>query len=327
MGRERAGDLRRQLRRDAYARFPAERLLVVEKPSQSLPIHEAERLLADRVGQIAMIYEEVGKLRYIFRPIEVVSLERVPVAKGQKARRRFIETVALHWQTRFDCGDIRTLPDKAGLRTLHHLLAMERGESLTPEQAQVIEPRQERRAVVKTADADPVARFFEEQGIAWGELPSGEQEKLIATALSLRFKRYVELRGYEDEDDLSTEESDELDGLKKELGPLADAAETAYQRLSRTVAGIELDDANPAPASLQQAGLHTGGGGSYEKTGADRRGYDSTEARGFRKRMERVRDYLRENGFAEFATHLESYLMSTGANWSYNPPEGVEWTT
>ena len=36
MGRARGDTLRKQLRRDAYARFPAERLLVVEKPSASL---------------------------------------------------------------------------------------------------------------------------------------------------------------------------------------------------------------------------------------------------------------------------------------------------
>jgi hypothetical protein len=43
--------------------------------------------------------------------------------------------------------------------------------------------------------------------------------------------------------------------------------------------------------------------------------------------MKRVKDYLRENGFADFAAHIEAYVQSTGANWSYNPSGGVEWTT
>jgi len=327
MGAEKAQGIRKRLRQTAYGRFPAERLLVVEKPARTLPEAEAARLLADRVGQIALLYEEIGKLRYIFRPIEVVSLQRVPVPKGQKAKRKFIEAAALHWQIRFDCGELRTLPDKAGLRTLHHLLALDRGESLTPEQAMAIEPRQERQEEAVSADADPVAQFFEDQGIAWHDLALEDREKLIAAALSLRFKRFVELRGFQDGDDLSAEEGDELERLRRELGPLSTAAETAYERISGGGTEHSGEPQPPATSSLVQDGLHATGGGNYDKAGKDRRGHDSTEARGFRKRMERVRDYLRENGFAAFATHLESHLMSTGANWSYNPPEGVEWTT
>jgi CheY-like chemotaxis protein len=326
MGATKGDRIRKQLRRDAYARFPAERLMVVEKPVSTLPAMEAEQLLANRVGQIALLYREVGRLRYVFRPIEVVSLQRVPTPKSQKARRQFIETAALHWQIRFNCDDIRTLPDKAGLRTLHHLLSMERGDSLTPEQAQAIEPKQERHEAGESADGDPVAKFFEAQGIAWNTLSKLEQDKLIAAALALRFRRYVELRAYEEDDDLAAEEADELEGLRQELGPLALSAETAYQRMAGGGS-----DANmgipPLQGAPEREGLHSSEGGNYEKASSGRRGYDSTEARAFRKRMERVRDYLRENGFAEFATHLESYLMSTGANWSYNPPEGVEWTT
>jgi len=327
MGEERARDIRKQLRRTAYARFPAERLQVVEKPAATLPTAEAQRLLADRVGQITLLYEEISKLRYIFRPIEVVSLERVPVPRGGKPTRRFIETAALHWQIRFDCGDLRTLPDRAGLKTLHHMLALNRSESLTPEQAMVIEPRQEKRLPESVpADRDPVAKFFSDQGIVWQELSLAEQEKLIAAALSLRFKRYVELRSFEENEDLSAEEGDELDRLKQELGPLEGAAEHAYQRLNGEGANCETASM-PTHQALHQEGLNTVGGGNYERPDNNRRGYDSPEARGFRKRMERMRDYLRENGFAAFATHLESHLMSTGANWSYNPPEGVEWTT
>ena len=133
LGESRAGDIRRQLRRDAYSRFPAERLQVVEKPSQSLETPNQRTLLANRLEQISLVYEEVGRLRYVFRPIEVTSLERIPQPKGNKGTRKFIETTALHWQIRYNCGEIRTLPNLSGFKTLHYLLSRDRNESVTPE--------------------------------------------------------------------------------------------------------------------------------------------------------------------------------------------------
>ena len=326
MGKIRGERLRKELRRDAYARFPAERLLVVEKPSRKLEDTEARSLLGNRLEQIALVYEEVGRLRYVFRPIEVSGLERVPARKGVKTKRKFIETSALHWQIRFNCGDIRTLPDIAGLRTLHFLLSRERGESVTPEEALANEPKAERVSKEPCQrQTDPVGAYFEGQGIAWKELSGPDQEKLIRAALSLKFRRYVELRSFQEEDDLSSAEEDELSRMMRELGPLADAAETAYERMKPQEA-LQVSAEATSPALLAQDGLHPGGG-NYDRLGVGRRGEDSPEAQLFRARMKRVKDYLRENGFADFARHIEEYLMSTGANWSYNPPPSVEWTT
>lgn len=338
LGDAKAEELRKTLRQRADERFPAERLRVVEKPSSRLPKAEADRLLADRVGQIALLYEGISRSRFIFRPIEKTSEQRVavPAADGKgRATSRFVKTVSLKWQIRYDCGDLDALPDRAGMRTLHRLLSLPRGESLTPEEALVIEPKHEREGPGASGqsgqsgasvDRDPLAEFFEAQGIAWSDLRDEEQEKLIAAALSLRIRRYVELREYQDDDDLSAEEEDELGRLVAEFGPLAATAESAYRRLR--------DDAEAEPDTVASAvgigvaaaeGLHPEGG-HYER-GPGRRGQDSKAAAGFRKRMERVRDYLRENGFADLARHLEHHLSSTGANWSYHPPEGVEWTT
>jgi len=329
LGQAKAEDLRKGLRRDAHERFPAERLHVVEKPSPLLPDEEADHLLAARVGQIVLLYEATALSRFIFRPIEKVSEQRVTVsasANSGRAKSHFIKTVSLKWQIRFDCGDIDALPDRAGLRTLHHLLSLPRGESLTPEEAVVIEPKHERPDPARTGGSeseDPVADFFEAQGIEWSALTEPERDTLIAAALSLRFKRYVELRTFQDDDDLSALEEGELGRLLEELGPLVPAAETAYRRLAGEDGGEVDHELSIATASME--GLHPEGG-NYER-GEGRRGLDSRAAAGFRKRMERTRDYLRENGFADFARHLEDYLTSTGANWSYHPPEGVEWTT
>jgi CheY-like chemotaxis protein len=329
MGKSRGDTLRKQLRRDAYARFPAERLLVVEKPSATIPALDAEKLLANRLRQIAAVYQEVSRLRYIFRPIEVVSLERVPGPKAStpnKPKRKFIETTSLHWQIRFNCGDIRTLPDKAGFKTLHHLLSLEPDQSLTPEAAVMIEPRNEPSSDSGSpaTAGNPIAEYFKAQGIEWETLPAQRQDEIIRAALSLRLKRYIELRGFEEDGDISPEEEDDLARIKQEFGPLAEMAETAYQRMSpKDDTVVAVDD--PTIGSLAQDGLHAPSGNYDRREGG--RGEDSPEAMRFRSRKKRVCDCLRENGFAEFAKHVEDYVMSTGANWSYNPPSQIEWTT
>ena len=329
LGREKGDDLRKKLRRDAYCRFPAERLLVVEKPPASLPRKEAGALLANRIEQIALVYEEIGRLRYVFRPIDVECLQRVAGRKGEKQPRRFIETVAPHWQIRFDCGELRTLPDMAGFRTLHYLLTRERDQSVTPEEALAIEPKKEKPdGAGRTGAADPVADWFRGQGIEWDGLSQAERDKLVRAALALKFERYCELRGYQDEDDLAPTEETELERIRAELGPLADAAETGYQRMKPAESprpGPSPDD-TPGAAALAQDNLHASQG-NYDRLGQGRRGFDSPAAALFRARMKRVKDCLRENGLADFARHLEDYLQSTGANWSYNPPEGIDWTT
>lgn len=323
-----ATTLRKRLRHDAYARFPAERLQVIEKPSRNTSVDQAERLLRDRVTQIALVYETVTRLRYIFKPIHVTSLERVPTRKGQvasKPKRKFIEATSLHWQIRFNCGEIRTLPDKAGFKTLHRLLSLEPNDSLTPEAAMALEPRNERSSSSETAPhINPIAEYFKAQDIDWTSLDRERQDEIIRAALSLRLKRYVALRAFEDENDLSNEEEEELERIKKEFGPLADLAETAYKRL---VPEEESDSLIPENATsvLAQEGLHTAGGAYEQRDGG--RGFDSPEAQRFRARKKRICDCLRENGFADFAKHVEEYVMSSGANWSYNPPGQIEWTT
>ncbi len=326
MGPTKAEQVRRNLRRDAYAKFPAERLLVIEKPSSTLPSAEATHLLVNRIRQIALIYEEVARQRFIFRPIEVTSMERVKAIKGKPAKHKFIEAASLHWQIRFNCGELRTLPDRAGFRTLHRLLSMPRDEALTPEEALAIEPKNEVPPKSLSTDEDPVSAYFEAQGIKWSSLDAEQQDKLIQAALSLRIKRYAELRGFQDEVDnaFSAKEEDELNRIKDELGALLNVAELGYQRISGNGEEAVVEEIQPAVA--MQEGLHVAGG-NYERVGEDRRGFDSPAAQNFRARWKRAKDYLRENGFTDLAQHFEDYVQSTGASWSYNPPIGVEWTT
>ena len=325
MGKARGEGLRKQLRRDAYARFPAERLLVVEKPGSTIPATEAEILLENRLKQIVAVYEEVSRLRYIFRPIVVVSRERVPVAGQRKRRQRqFVDVSSTHWQIRFNCGDMRTLPDWTWFKTLHHLLSVDSEVTLSPEEALAIEPRIERRQQIDLQVAtggDPIAQYFNERGIAWSKFDAKAQDDLIRVALGFQLKRYIELRGFQDEGGLEPSEEDELCRLKAEFGPLAGKAEEAYEGLNSSQTDA---DAGMEPGVQAQNELH-GARGNYDRE-QGRWGEDSPEAKLFRARKKRACDYLRENGFVDFAEHIEGYVQSTGANWSYNPPTGVEWT-
>lgn len=326
MGTTKGSRLRKQLRRDAYANFPPERLLVVEKPSTTLPNGEAQRLLANRLEQISLVYEEVGRLRYVFRPIEVEGQMRVPVPKGTKAKRKCIKTTALHWQIRFNCGEILTLPDAAGFRTLHYMLSLDRNQSITPEESLAIEPKAERNASPAQAGTDPIASFFEAQGIDWKGLSAQEQQTHIRAALSLKMKRFVELRELQDENDLLQSEEEELERIKGEFGPLADAAEGLYRLKTSEQENEDARREKITTRDMCEEGLHLEGG-NYDRLGTGRRGLDSPAAQLFRARMKRVRDCLRENGFADFAQHIRDFIQPAGGRWSYNPPEVVEWTT
>jgi len=328
LGEHEADKLRKQLRAQAYAQFPAERLIVVEKP-QARESETYARQLGDRLSDIASLYEMIARQRYIFRPIEVTALERIPGRKGApRAERRFLKTRSLHWQVRFNCGDIRTLPNRAGYKVIHKLLSLDRTQSLTPDEARAIEPPEDK-PVPPDQGQDPVAAFFVARGIDWESLSDAEREKMIRAVLAFHFHRYVALRTLQDEDELTEAEADELAAIRKEIGPLADVAEDYYQRSrpsdtpsSVSASGLTVSSADEALAS---GDLHIAGDNYDKRPGSH--GYDSTAAAGFRKKKEMAAKYLRENGFAEMAQHLEDYIQPNRSNWSYNPPGDIEWTT
>ena len=328
LGEDIADEMRKQLRAKAYAQFPPERLIVVEKPSIGEPETQA-RQLGDRLSDIASVYEMVARQRYIFRPIEVSALERIPGKKGDsRANRKFIKTRSLHWQIRFNCGDMRTLPDRAGYKVIHKLLSLDPSQSLTPEEARAIEPPEEITSE-SIKPEDTVAAYFIARGTDWDSISEPERERMIHAALAFRFRRYAALRAFQDEDELTEAEADELDVIQKEIGPLADLAEEGYQRLKPSDGGGAIarsgQEVNPAEEAKVSGYLHIGGSGYDQSHGGY--GFDSTAAQGFRGRKRMVIKYLRENGFAEMAQHLEDYIQPNRSNWSYNPPNEIEWTT
>lgn len=317
MGKATGEVLRKRLRHEAYRKFPAERLQVIEKPSTALADGERLRLLTDRVRQIALIYGEVSRQRFIFRPIQMRGVARLTLKKGNKASKRStVPTSTTLWQIRYNCGDMLTVPNKTGFLSLHHLISSPGGE-LTLEQAMALEPKGETKGTaakkpVSGSDDDPVAEYFTGLGIAWSDLEKTEQDKMIAAVLSIPFRRYMVLREYQEEDDLSAEEEDELNFMIAEFGPLAEAAERAF---ISTTGRADCDEEAHVEAKVVQEGLHFEGGNFV------------ADAARFRKRKERALGCLREVGFNQLADHLEAYVQPNHGKWSYNPPGEIEWLT
>jgi hypothetical protein len=223
---------------------------------------------------------------------------------------------------------MRTLPHRAGYKLIHKLLSLDRSQSLTPEEARAIEPPEEK-SNASSKGEDTVAAFFKARGIDWDSLSEAERDKMIQAALTFRFRRYTALRTLQDEDELTEAETDELAAIRKDLGPLADVAEDGYQRLKPADAPEPISASghpvNPAEEALARGDVRVGGDNYKQSPGA--RGYDSTAAMGFRGRKRMALKYLRENGFADMAEHLEDYIQPNRSNWSYNPPGDIEWTT
>ncbi len=330
LGKEAAEKIRRGLRKEAYANFPSERLLVVEKPSQKND-EEREKLLTNRLRDIAGVYEAVSRLRYVFRPIEVDGLEYIQGKKDKETKQmveegRFIPCRTLCWQVRFNCGDMRTIPHKVGYKSLHKILSLEPGESVTPEELRVIEPPEEKAKLEATPpgeSTDAVAAYFEQNGIDWKNRTEEERENLINAALAFRFKRFVELREFQENEDIEPPEENELERITDELGPLADLAEIAFQRLTsqpRTIGGDGLE-VDPGAAAGVAGEVRPERPYTRRKGG---RGLDSVASGGYRKRRDRTANYLREEGFIEMAVEIEKMVDSTGSNWSYIGEH--EWT-
>lgn len=321
LGKEAAEKIRRGLRKEAYANFPSERLLVVEKPSQKND-EEREKLLANRLRDIAGVYEAVSRLRYVFRPIEVDGLEYIPGKKDKGKlveEGRFISCRTLCWQVRFNCGDMRTIPHKVGYKSLHKILSLEPGESVTPEELRVIEPPEEKTKLKATPageSTDAVAAYFEQNGIDWKNRTEEERENLIKAALAFRFKRFVELREFQEDGDIEPSEENELARITDELGPLAEFAEIAFQRLTsqpRTIGGDGLE-VDPGAAAGVAGEVRPERPYTRRKVGW---GLDSVASGGYRKRRDRTANYLREEGFVQMADEIEKMVDSTGSNWSY----------
>jgi len=328
MGKANADILRKQLRRDAYAQFPAERLIVVEKPSEKEDSQTRERLLTNKLSDIAGVYEAIAKNRYIFRPINVDGLKQVTGASGND---KFVKTRKVAWQVRFNCGDIRTIEEITGFETFREMLSMDSDDVLPIQRAMVVEPKRskgEKRVKVLLAESThDFAKHFNQRGFNWSAL-SAEKQEALALQLAPKLRRYVDLRKQQSLDGPGRKQ---LNSLKAELGPLADKAFSYDADRDDDDDGDNFQEENEehSHATIQNAfntnEVQLSGSDMVKRPGG--LGKDGPDRWNFSARKKRAIKALREEGFLEFADHMEAYVKPNRGKWSYNPPHPIEWTT
>ena len=150
----RATVVQRNLRNLAMQTFPPERLVVIEKPSEltaitetALPAALADSLvLGNRIKQVVSIFEHTSSYRNIFRRLilpnqfkgdakeeedgDAFDFDTDAEAddKPKRQKKEWRKGVVVHWQIRYDCGELITVPEKTGMDVIRVLLENEHKE-------------------------------------------------------------------------------------------------------------------------------------------------------------------------------------------------------
>jgi CheY-like chemotaxis protein len=319
LGKEKGGRIRNELRRDAYLKFPAERLVVVEKPAPTLKPAEQAILLESRVNQIVLLYEQISMLRYVFRRKEFIFYKKIG--------RSPVECKGVRWEIRFDSEGPITLEDELGFTALQRLLA---GESLAPEDAILCDTKYQeknkksvKKVASKNADPDaPFVEFCESQGKPWGRL-SGSEQEAVRKKLAALTERYRELFLLRDEGGLEPAEEKELVKIEKQLGPLLEDIEKGLEGRSAPMRMVDAESESIAEA-MAKGEMRTSNT-EIIRDENEARGVDSKEGQLFRVWWMRLLETLAENGFGVFVSHLKERVLSVDGKRSYSG--GIEWTT
>ena len=339
IGRSDAEGIRRRLRREAYQNFFPERLQVIEKPSQAdlrADGTAANSELINKLNQIVQVYRVVSQQRYVFRPVIVDGIVRVPVPQKEgRAKSKLVPAKVTRWQVRYNCGELLTIEACDGFEIVHYLLGLDQtadpvdpqflnrliAVSKTEPDSQAEAEEEEEKGELERA----VAAYFEPLGVTWDKL-NKEQKIAQLELIAPTVKRLKELKALEAEDDISADEEDELGGLVKKLGPLAEPLEdflTGRAESPFEEAYSENFEETAAQDAACGQGMQRDAGNYTKQPG--RKGWDSPEEAKARKYLGRTRDHLRKNGFPSLADHLQQHIMANRAKWSYIPPSGVEW--
>ncbi|MDX1952175.1 MAG: hypothetical protein SFY81_08310 [Verrucomicrobiota bacterium] len=339
LGLSDAEAIRRKLRREAYQNFFPERLLVVEKPRQARVEADAPAAtseLMNKLDQIVQVFQVVSQQRYVFRPVIVEGMVRVPVPQKEgKAKSKLVPAKVTRWQVRFNCGELLTVEGCKGFEIVHHLLGLDKtaepveapflnrlvseSDTVTNSQSEAEEDE------VKCELNHALMAYFKPLGVNWEKLDN-EQKLAQLQFIAPTIRRMRELMALEAESDISSNEEEELDRLVKNLGPLAEPLEDFLAGRAESPFEEAYPDDFDEMASLDASlgdGMQRDSGNFTKRPGSKRP--DSPEAVKARKYLERVRDYLRKNGFPAFADHLQQQIMPLGTKWSYIPPSGIEW--
>lgn len=318
VGNERAEQMRRGLRSEAYTKFWPERLIVVEKPVSSLQQDQAKTLLDNRLEQIALVYEIVTRERYVFRAVTLPAIRRM-----EKGGRILIETEITKYQIRCGCGDLVTVDFYAGIKVMHELFKKGRSGIINASEAKTIEPPQKRKSSTVKAEPtstsvpDQLVSFFRDKHPNWQTLGREHQLNLMEASLGGKIDRFVELMKYRDTGAIQTSEEKELEEIVANyglLGPIADAyyVQTKEHDVDFRSALEVIFDGQGHLAPLREP-------------------EDADDAR-LRKLESRLRFYLEENGCMGFSHYLRDHVSTKKFRGGeeqliHDQPPIVEWTT
>lgn len=137
----RANVVRRNLRNLAMQTFPPERLVVIEKPSELTALEDTadmptilseSAVLGNRIKQVVSIFEHTSSYRNVFRKLILPNEYKENVkdkdahdleddelsdeadasqeGKAKRQKKEWKKGEVIHWQVRFDCGEMITIP-------------------------------------------------------------------------------------------------------------------------------------------------------------------------------------------------------------------------
>ncbi len=300
--KEVAEKLRNELRSQVCARFPSDRVMIVEKPSKHEIEIKQQELFRNRLNQVVHNYYRITQSRYMFKRIEAEKTARRMTTENSRGKR---ETVLIKdtahricYQIRCGCEDMAELneDDWNGLRTMHELFKRGRSGTISADDSLILEPYTPRSAKNSSA---------EESG------PHTDPKEIITTI----FSDWRDLSATE----IATKLNDIRDLRKIEHSQrLTEQQEIALEKLEKLEE--QVDFGNPVETTL--AGANQDGLEGVRV----RKPRSKTEQR-FSAMKSKLCKRLRAHGRIAFAEYIQYCVKGYDTKWTHVQPPHIDWTT
>jgi hypothetical protein len=358
-----AEKLRNEFRSAVFARFPSDRVRILEKPSNSLPLPEQGKLFQRRINHVAQFYRQISPSRYLFRPKPFTGEDRVPskgkAQKGKKnAKPEFVRIEGVEWEIRMGCENIRSISDYAGMRMIKQYLKLRPDETLTPTKILDEEP-DKKKAKHVSDDENLFDSWLKARRYKPKQLTKEQREELKKTQLQPLINEYSELRRQADQSSISKNGQERLSTLATELGDYQPLAAQLYEdretaqliselknlrkkedegsltakeatRLEALHSELAIENVSQNSSDTDTAMIAFGRGEDVETTSDPTATKNQSTGRTkstlgdlVRQRKKHVYEYLQRNGFQKFVEHLKESIN----DGCYKPKPAREWLT
>lgn len=335
----RATIVRRNLRNLAMQTFPPERLVVIEKPSELTSLEttalssalEESGVLGNRIKQVVSIFEHSTSYRNVFRKLvlpneykdgakaddteaEDAADDGDGAGKPKRQKKVWKKGAVVHWQIRFDCGEMITIPERSGMEVIRVLLENPRKEFSYG----ALEAASLGETALSKEDLGAQARpsFGQDKLSQWEQIV-GEAEDGDASVGNdpdtTSAAREMVLSGY------GTEQDGNYDDTEKQ-------SRDAYIEALQGIEGkIEELQKTPGNGSLISH-LKSEAAALKKEIKNLRHGGRTAESTRVAAHKSRVIASLREQGLVDLANHLDECIDPKGTV-TYWPPVDMNWQT